>query len=114
MGVIGVYRSKEGNFQDLIKMLETLIDETKTTIIGGDLNVCVLRAPNNIVTLSLKEKGFSQVVRNATHIDGGLLDHVYICSEENKFTWEIEEFPKYYSDHDGIGITFWRNDCDPN
>ena len=52
MNVIGVYRSQEGDLEDLIKILETLIDDKKTTIIGGDLNVCVLRAPNNIVALS--------------------------------------------------------------
>ena len=111
--VIGIYRSQEGNLEDLIKILETLIDDTKTTIIGGDLNICVLRAPNNIVARSLKERGFLQIVKNATHIDGGLLDHVYIRCE-NRFAWVIEEFPKYYSDHDGIGLTLWKDECDPN
>ena len=112
--VIGVYRSQEGDLEDLIKMLETLIGDTKTTIIGGDLNICILRAPNNIVTSTLQEKGFLQVVKNETHIDGGLLDHVYIGSNENRFAWEIEEYPNYYSDHDGICLILWRNDGDPN
>ena len=97
----------------LINKLETLIDDTKTTIIGGDLNVCVLRAPNNIITRSLKERGFLQIVKNETHIEGGLLDHVYMNLDEKEFSWALEEFPKYYSDHDGIGLTLWRNDADP-
>ena len=110
--VIGVYRSQEGDLKDLIKKLETLIDDTKTTIIGGDLNVCVLRAPNNVVTQFLKKRGFLQIVKNVTHIEGGLLDHVYIHLDEKVYSWAIEEFPKYYSDHDGIGLTLWTNDAD--
>ena len=108
--VVGVYRSQEGDLRQLTKILETLIDDAKTTVIGGDLNICALKNPNNVVSQTLKDRGFEQVVRIATHIEGGLLDHVYIRSGENKkFDWGLEIFPKYYSDHDGIGLTLWEN-----
>lgn len=108
--VVGVYRSQVGNIKDLTETLESLIDNTKITIIGGDLNICFLKKPNNIVTKALKERGFDQGVKIATHIEGGLLDHVYInCPENENFDWDIEVFPKYYSDHDGIGLTLWEN-----
>ena len=108
--VVGVYRSKGGVIRDLTETLDTLIDDAKITVIGGDLNICALKAPNNIVTKRLKERGFDQGVKIATHIEGGLLDHVYIHRGVNvKIDWDIEVFPKYYSDHDGIGLTLWEN-----
>ena len=107
LDIIGVYRSKFGDMRDLVRILDTLIDDTRITIIGGDLNVCVLKAPKNIVTHTLKDRGFTQIVKTATHIEGGVLDHVYIRQDGCKFLWDIEEFPKYYSDHDGLGLTLW-------
>ena len=94
---------------DLISKLETLIDPRKTTVIGGDLNICALAHPNNYVTTSLKEMRFEQIVTRATHIEGGLIDHIYIRQGENcKFAWVLEDFPKYYSDHDGLCLTLWE------
>ena len=108
LDIIGIYRSQDGNVQDLIKELKDLIDSRKTTVIGGDMNICVLRKPNNYVTSSLKEMGFQQIVSKATHIDGGIIDHIYIAQGENvKLAWNLEYFPKYYSDHDGLGLTTW-------
>ena len=78
-------------------------------MLGGDFNICALAHPNNYVTKSLEEKGFKQIVRKATHIEGGLIDHVYLIQGENsKFSYIIENFPKYYSDHDGIGLILWE------
>ena len=54
--VIGVYRSQDGNTSCLIEKLEALIDETKTTIIGGDMNICVLSSPNNNMTKQMQKK----------------------------------------------------------
>ena len=109
LDVIGIYKSKEGNMMDIKSMLEDLINEEKTTIIGGDLNVCVLKQPTNYITKGLEENGFRQIVTKATHIEGGLIDHVYIKQgQSKKFTWVLEDFPKYYSDHDGLGLTLWQ------
>ena len=106
LDILGVYRSQEGNVRDLISKLESLITPGKTSIIGGDINICCLSHPNNYVTTSLKEMGFQQIVTKATHIDGGLIDHVYISQGENvQFDWVLEDFPKYYSDHDGLSLT---------
>ena len=109
LDIIGIYRSQEGNVMELISQLETLIDPSKTSVIGGDLNICALAQPNNFVTTCLKEIGFEQIVTRATHIEGGLIDHVYIAQGENvKFAWVLEDFPKYYSDHDGLCLTLWE------
>ena len=61
---------------------------------------------------ALKDRGFLQIVKTATHIEGGVLDHVYINTNEDEISWDIEKFPKYYSDHDGIGLTLWNGKPD--
>ena len=107
--IIGIYRSQGGNDRDLIGELEAIVDKGKTTVLGGDLNLCIFAQPYNWVTRSLKEMGFEQIVTEATHIDGGVLDHVYILQGGSiRFQWILEYFPKYYSDHDGLGLTLWE------
>ena len=82
----------------------------KTTVVGGDLNLCVLKQPKNYLTTSLEEEGFHQLVTAATHIEGGAIDHIYISHGNNKkLEWDLEYFPKYYSDHDGLGLTIWTS-----
>merc|ERR1711963_562799 len=63
-------------FQDL----ESLIDRTRPTIICGDFNM----APNvntsnfEVITEMLTIAGFRQIVNQATHIKGNMLDHMYV------------------------------------
>ena len=53
--------------------------------------------------------GFQQIVTEATHIEGGAIDHIYISQVcDNKLNWELELYPKYYSDHDGLFLTTWK------
>ena len=57
----------------------------------------------------MQKKGFAQLVNKATHIEGGLIDHVYLKTcKDYQYSWSIEDFPKYYSDHDSIGLTLWK------
>ena len=108
--IIGVYRSQSGNVKDLVLKLESLIINGRTTVIGGDINICALTNPRNLLSESLREIGFNQVVKQATHIEGGLLDHVYIKQGEIQTLYIIEEFTKYYSDHDGLSIILWEEE----
>ena len=63
------------------------------------------------MTASLKESGFQQIVTKPTHIDGRTLDHIYIRhGRKSRFDWTLEYFPKYYSDHDGLGLTMWESE----
>ena len=92
-----------------MKELLKLLDHDKTTLIGGDLNLCVLKQPKNYVTTSLAEVGFQQIVTKATHIEGGALDHIYISQGVTRFKWDLELSPKYYTDHDGLYMTLWKS-----
>ena len=103
--VIGIYRSQGANDKDLIEKLKMLIDKGKMTIIGGDMNICVRTHPENYITKNLKELGFQQVVAESTHIDGGVIDHIYVSQYDNvRSKWIVDYFPKYYSDHDAVGL----------
>ena len=108
--VIGVYRSQDGDVRKLSTILQNLADSKKTIIIGGDMNLCALTQGNNIVTKCLVGMGFKQLITEATHIDGRAIDHVYLrTSKKTRFDWTLEHMPKYYSDHDGIGLTVWKS-----
>ena len=108
LDIIGIYRSQSGNVVEIIKELEALVDTRRTTGIGGDLNICAVTEKKNYVTACLKEMGFQQIVTKPTHIDGRSIDHIYIISGENtRYDWALEYCVKYYSDHDGLGLTMW-------
>ena len=90
--------------------LQELVDKEKTTIIGGDFNVCALTQRDNLLTARLTAIGFKQLVTQATHTDGKALDHVYVRQgRKRRFDWALELMPKYYSDHEGIGLTLWES-----
>ena len=110
LDIIGIYRSQNGNVVDLINELTNLIEIGRTTVIGGDFNLCAVTQSKNYVTASLKEMGFQQIVTKPSHIDGRTIDHIYIMQKENsRYDWTLEYFPKYYSDHDGLGLTLWES-----
>ena len=110
LDIIGIYRSQNGNVVDIVKELTAEIDFDKNTVIGGDLNICAVTQSNNYITASLKEMGFEQIVTKSTHIDGRTIDHIYISLKvKERFDWVLEHLPKYYSDHDGLGLTMWES-----
>ena len=96
LDLVGIYRSQEGSVTTLIEHLESLITKGKTTLVGGDFNICALGNPNNYITQSLKEIGFTQLIRKSTHIEGGLIDHIYLIEGKgSKISYSVEIFPKY-------------------
>ena len=109
LNIIGVYRSQTGNLRDLANKLQGLVDTEVTTVVGGDFNICALEQGKNFLTAKLTEMGFNQIVMEATHIDGGVIDHIYILQGiQTRFEWTLELMPKFYSDHDGVGLTLWE------
>ena len=101
--IINVYRSQNGNQHDLIQILENMIDRRRFCIITGDFNLCGREDRRNMVTLYLERKGFNQIVDEATHIQGRIIDHIYV--NNIRCVLEIERFSPYYSDHDGLLVS---------
>ena len=75
------------------------------------MNICASSKPGNILSNMLMELGFVQKVRSATHVDGGLIDHVYVYDAVDlNVATSLEHIPKYYSDHDCLGLSIWDGD----
>ena len=91
--------------------LRQMIQEGYPTIICGDLNMCFLTNRNNEVTRLLEGLGFKQLVTEASHLQGGHIDHVYsnlqYCS---RLKAHIQMHSPYYTshDHDAFLITITR------
>ena len=75
------------------------------------MNICNKKHPRNELKTFLEDNKFIQIVKRATHIDGGHIDHAYILNMGNLVeTPDVEIIPKYYSDHDAICISWKKVD----
>ena len=103
---INVYRSSSCSIVETAKILKSFIDKDKTTLISGDFNVCAIKEEKNSISEMLQKLGFKQLMKEATHIQGGLLDHCYWLDQSKR--WEVpklERYSPYHSDHDALLIT---------
>ena len=110
LDVIAVYRSVEGTLESLANKLSEILNPTKSTLVVGDMNVCNIKRPNNQLKRVLEGMGFKEIVREATHIDGGHLDHAYVLNLGSlKEGTVVQLVSKYYSDHDALCIILKLN-----
>ena len=104
--VICVYRSADGNKEEVIANLLEILTENKVTYICGDFNCCLYREPNNVISATLANFNLSQIVKKPTHKSGSLLDHGYLrLGKPFNEKFSIDNYCPYYSDHDGILLT---------
>ena len=103
MCVINVYRSdKAGDM--FLEELDKLLAYDKTVLVCGDFNYCYISQVYHPVNMFFKQRGFIQLVTEATHREGRLLDHSYLfCVDPLSPTdWEAKTLGCYYSDHDKV------------
>ena len=76
----------------------------KCTVIGGDFNICQAKNKQNSIAKWLSSFGFRQLVTEATHIEGGHIDHLYVS---NDISAELEIYSPYYTslDHDALCVS---------
>ena len=106
---ISLYRSAGISYVETLNSLMRMLDPSRPTLITGDFNVCLLKHPRNIITKTLVELGYRQLIKEATHVLGGHIDHAYWRDPEDEMgdPW-IETYSPYYSDHDALLITLQR------
>merc|ERR1712082_127105 len=106
MDVISIYQSKNGNQQVLTDMILSLTSPDKTTIVCGDFNICLRTNRHNFLSKCLKSKGYVQHVQEATHYQGGMIDHVYVKQGEEQFKVDVPTYSPYYTafDHDALPV----------
>ena len=104
---INIYRSSSGSIPEALTALKGLIDKSKPNLITGDFNLCFTKNGANSITKGLQDCGFKQLVTEATHIQGGLIDHVYWRDVRSTRFEEptVERYSPYYSDHDALMVT---------
>ena len=106
MDIVSVYRSQSGHSLELLEGLMKMIEAGRITIITGDFNICFMENFSNRMTQGLLSLGFNQLVHEPTHIRGRHIDHVYYLDPSNRLNPILDRYSPYYSDHDGICITF--------
>ena len=111
LDVITVYRSQEGNIKTLEEDIKSLINMEKNTVICGDLNICYKSERNNQLIKNLEDIGFQQHNQDATHFQGGVIDHVYMRLSNSDATIDCSQYSPYYCamDHDALLITINQN-----
>ena len=100
LDVIVVYRSADCKMKTAIDMVWGLVDLTKSVIVCGDINLCFSTFPDNSLVRSFTSQGFDQLVKEATHINGGLIDHVYFKSGRHDLKANVSVYSPYYTAHD--------------
>ena len=99
--LINVYRfSDDTGIQLFTDDIVPLLDNTKTQVIVGDININLLKNPQNIFTKTLEQRGFLQIVDRPTHVLGGLIDHVYFSSPNTDVSCTLYKYHTvFWSDH---------------
>ena len=106
LDIINIYRSALGKDSILLQHLNQILVKDKATIITGDLNICYRDSRLQRFIKGMEEKGFQQEVKEATQIQGRVIDHVYWIDPKKQ--WEkptLERYSPYYSDHDALLLT---------
>ena len=99
--VVNVYCSKGAEKRRLLNDLLSLLQGSSHVIIVGDFNDNFLQNPKPKFIEDMIRQGLSQLVESPTHIEGGLLDHVYV-KDASRF--KTATYFRYYTDHAAIAV----------
>ena len=110
--VIVVYRSQGQNLEEIADKVDVWRDPAKVTVVCGDMNVCLKKDARNKLTVELESMGFAQLNKEATHIGGGHIDHMYMTREATGRA-TLERYTPFYSDHDALCLTVAEADGEP-
>ena len=105
--IICVYRSSDSVKSSQINFLIDLrgmISEQKKTLILGDFNCNAFCSKQNFILEELETWNFTQILREPTHIQGGLIDHCYVSKNIPMITVSCNQKSVYYTDHDIIDL----------
>ena len=104
MDIINIYRSTGAEKSDFLEDLCQLFNQEKHTLILGDFNICYSTENSNQVFQTLRNMGFSQLVRAPTHIEGRKIDQVFCYCPGDDVVYEVSQIAQYYTDHDLIKV----------
>ena len=102
--VILVYRSQGQQEENILTELQNMINPEKTTVVCGDLNICLKKDPDNIIITTMAAWDFEQLNKEASHVAGGHLDHMYL-TRDTALEGTLERYTPFFSDHDAHCLT---------
>ena len=102
--IVVLYRSQSGNLNDLKNSLDALNSKEKPLLVIGDFNFCFKENSWNSTKKYLRERSFTQIISEPTHIEGNLIDQAHIRDEKRILNFSSELHCKYYSDHRALAI----------
>ena len=103
LDIINVYRSSSSVFSGIfIKDLLDNFDDTKMTVVTGDLNICYISENSHPIIRKLEAMKFKQSVKLPTHKQGRQIDHVFFYSPQfNECPkMDVLQFGQFFTDHD--------------
>ena len=103
--VIFVYLSTKANYLDFLLKLRPQLSRDLPTILMGDFNFH-FSDQKHVVKDYLEENGFRQMIHEATHDEGNILDQIYARPPELLTRKVIYQKPLYFSDHDALCVKF--------
>ena len=101
--LLSVYKFAEvSRIDEFTEQILEYVDLSKPVILIGDINIDLMKQQKNKFSKKLKDLGFVQLVNEATHISGGMLDHLYVYFPKDGHCELFKIHPLYYSDHDAV------------
>ena len=107
--VITVYRSTDNSQSGIVTFLKDLnemINPKKKMVILRDFNISF---PDNLLSKKLLAWEFKQLVEYLSHIEGNIIDHVYISNKVDRQLVVLDHHPVCYSDYDlfTLNLSCW-------
>ena len=102
---IFLYLSKGYEWSLLKDLLDRWIDSNVPTIVMGDVNWHWNGRVKNSMRAYMSSRNFDQLITRATHIDGNIIDHVYVNQHFPKNSLKVSQQSVPFSDHDVISVS---------
>ena len=105
-----IYRKHGVAVSDFLSSLSEIIDFYNIDVLLGDFNLDFFdkMLQENLMGV-LHQYDFVSSINDSTHIDGSLLDHVYLKRGVNLTVFEFNVTCVYFSDHDAVKIKIKEN-----
>ena len=86
-----------------------MVNVQKTTFILGDFNWNLRCDESSVLSREMIDFGFSQLVKEPTHNQGGIIDHCYTSKDVLPNNVNLSQKAVYYSDHDLLEVQYKFN-----
>ena len=102
--IIFLYLSKDYKKDCLLGLLNDWVEPDTPTAVIGDVNENLMKLKRANFAMMMSQKGFTQMIKEATCETGSLIDHLYINKALKAQNVTTDTNAAYYSDHDILSL----------